>query len=464
MKNKIKLLLILFLTCSISAYSYDTQQLERDFNEIVKIGNRVYKSSIKASRVISDVLVKDGKPNDSISVSEVSVVQTELTTADNDKIELQASEMQAGNLDEFMPKPNNFNTLALEKLVSGKKRGRKQPSQAKPVAVSRPKRNDKKLVAKVFPDHAAIEGLIATTNSTTAKPDALNGDSAKLRELCTAMFNKLCKRGETAARIKFYELLSRPANKKVRLYFSGIAALITGFSEFDREDSVKNLKKMVPQLQNEAKTAAKAIDWDFAVAIEKMPKAKSSLMKSIDHSKLFWHSGTFTVTSTKGKKSSNAKQAFWSNSKDDGKLSTNYWQESWTHMWGDMADQLQGSFDKGTQYGEKAGSFIGTATGIGKAFGKMAAEKTAKNIVNQVKEYAKDSFKGLFDVTPDPYSIVGHYAGGAIGTLGGAIGNTTGWVVGTLESIAAQRSKKASRSAGKKGKAPTPADEKVKLF
>ncbi len=86
MKNKIKLLLILFLTCSISAYSYDTQQLERDFKEIVKIGNRVYKSSIKASRVISDVLVKDGQPNDSISVSEVSVVQTELTTADNDKI------------------------------------------------------------------------------------------------------------------------------------------------------------------------------------------------------------------------------------------------------------------------------------------------------------------------------------------------------------------------------------------
>ncbi len=29
--------------------------------------------------------------------------------------------MQAGNLDGFMPKPNNFNTLALEKLVSGKK-------------------------------------------------------------------------------------------------------------------------------------------------------------------------------------------------------------------------------------------------------------------------------------------------------------------------------------------------------
>lgn len=110
-------------------------------------------------------------------------------------------------------------------------------------------------------------------------------------------------------------------------------------------------------------------------------------------------------------------------------------------MWGDMADHLQSNFDKGTQYGQQAGEFIGLASGIGEAFGKMAAEKTAYNIVQQVRDYAHDTIIGEMGLKPDPYSIVGHFAGGAIGTIGGVIGNATGWFVGTMESIAAQRSK-----------------------
>lgn len=464
MRKKIVILMLLFFACSVAGFAYDTQQLEKDFKEIVKIGNRVYKSSIKASRVISGVLAKDGQPNDSVEISDISSIQTALNTVSNDKIDLQASEMQAGNLDEYMPKPNNFNTQALEKLINAKRKGNRPAARAKPAAAQKMSRSDKKLVAKVFPDHAAIQNILVSTNSTAAKPADLDDDAAKFRKLCTEMFGKLCKRGETAARIKFYELLSKPENKNVRLYFAGIASLICGFSEFEREQSVQNLKKMVVEMQNEAKTAAKAVDWDFAVAIEKMPKAKASLMKKVDVSRLGWMSGTLVQKSNISKKSADGKRGWFSNSNDDGKLSTNYLQESWNHMWGDMADHLQGNFDKGTQYGERAGSFIGTATGIGQAYGKMAAEKTAKNIVNQVKGYASDSFKGLFDVTPDPYSIVGHYAGGAIGTIGGAIGSATGWFVGTLESIAAQRSKKASRSSGKKGKVAEPGSEKVKLF
>jgi hypothetical protein len=126
---------------------------------------------------------------------------------------------------------------------------------------------------------------------------------------------------------------------------------------------------------------------------------------------------------------------------------------------------LQPGFDSGTQYGQKCGEFIGLASGVGQAFGKILKEKTMQNISNQVRDYAYDTAIGETGMKPDPYSIVGHYAGGAIGTLGAAIGNAAGWVVGTVESIAAQRgSGKPSRSGARKGAQTPEADEMIKLF
>ncbi len=165
---------------------------------------------------------------------------------------------------------------------------------------------------------------------------------------------------------------------------------------------------------------------------------------------------------------SSNKRGWWSNSNKDnkgekGKLSTGYWSECWNHMWGDMGDQLQSNFDKGTQYGQKCGEFIGMASGIRDTFGKMAAERTSYNIVQQIRDYAYDTAIGEMGLKPDPYSIVGHFAGGAIGTLGGAIGNAAGWVVGTAESIAAQRSGKKPAPAIQR-RVAQPADEMITLF
>ncbi len=72
MKRRLILLALVFAGLSAAAFAYDTMELEKDFKQIIQLGNRVYKSSIKASRVLSDSLVKDGEPNDSISVSQVN--------------------------------------------------------------------------------------------------------------------------------------------------------------------------------------------------------------------------------------------------------------------------------------------------------------------------------------------------------------------------------------------------------
>lgn len=480
MQRRLILLVLIFAGLSAAAFAYDTMELEKDFKQIIQLGNRVYKSSIKASRILSDSLVKDGEPNDSISVSQVNVVQSQLTTEDGDKVELQVSGMQAASLDEYMPKPNNFNTEALEKLISQKRKAGGKVAEPKPQTSQKIKRNDKKAIAKFFPDQKLIGEILVSTNQVSANPAKLDTDAVQFRDKCVEMFNKLVKRGETAARIKFHELLSKKENKGTRWYFAGVAAMVAGFSEFEKEASIQKLKKLIPDLQKESKAAAKAIDWDFAVAIESMPKAKSSLKKAVEVKKATWFSGTVSGTPNAGNakpmsdiykvQKSSAKRGFWSSSshsdnKEKGKLSVNYWSESWNNMWGDMADQLQPGFDSGTRYGEKCGEFIGFASGIGQAFGKILKEKTMQNISNQVRDYAYDSALGETGMKPDPYSIVGHYAGGAIGTLGAAIGNATGWFVGTVESIAAQRSSgKPSRSGAKKGvKAPV-ADEMIKLF
>lgn len=481
MSKKYLLITLFLFVCSWAAFAYDTMEMEKDFKEIIRLGDRVYKSSIKASRVLSDTLVKDGTPTNSISASQISIVQQELTTEDKDKIELQVSGMQAGDLDEYMPKPNNFNTEGLEKLISQKRKGQARKPAAKIEAAPKLSRKDKNLVAKVFPDANLINEILVSTHQTSANPAKLDSDSVQFRDKCVSMFNQLVKRGEAAARIKFYELLSKKENKGTRWYFAGIAAMVAGFPEFEREAAVQNLKKIIPELQKEAKTAVKAVDWDFAVAIESMPEARASFKKSLDAKQISpWKDGiitNITPTGTAGslwknskvKRSSSAKRGFWSSSsnkgnKERGKLSVGYWSECWDNMWGDMADQLQPSFDQGTNYGQRCGEFIGLASGIGQAFGKILKEKTMQNISNQVRDYAYDTAIGETGMKPDPYSIVGHYAGGAIGTLGGAIGNAAGWVVGTVEAIAAQRGGKSSRSRAKKGAPTADEDEMIKLF
>lgn len=481
MQKKCIFLALILTIFSMAAFAYDTMVLEKDFKEVIKLGDRVYKSSIKASRVLSDTLVKDGEPTDSVSSSQISIVQQQLTTEDKDKIELQVSGMQAGNLDEYMPKPNNFNTEALEKLIAQKRKAPGKRPEPKHQVGQRISRSNKDLVAKVFPDEKLISEILVSTHQVSANPAKLDSDSVLFRDKCVSMFDQLVKRGETAARMRFFEMLSKKENQGTRWYFAGIAAMVAGFPEFEREQAVQKLKKLIPELQKESKAATKAIDWDFAVAIESMPKAKASFKKSIDEKMVSWNSGTISNTSAnevpktvadfyQSKKPSSAKRGWWSSSsnKDDkekGKLSTNYWSECWNNMWGDMADQLQPGFDSGTQYGQKCGEFIGLASGIGQAFGKMLKEKTMQNISNQVRDYAYDTAIGETGMKPDPYSIVGHYAGGAIGTLGAAIGNATGWVVGTVESIAAQRgSGKPSRSGARKVAPTQEADEMIKLF
>jgi hypothetical protein len=477
--NRRSIVLALVLTVvSLAASAYDTMELEKDFKEVVRLGDRILKSSIKASRVLSETLVKDGAPTSSISTSQGSIVQQQLTSEDKDKIELQVSEMQAGNLGEFMPKPNNIKTEALEKWIAQKGKAPGKDLPANPAGGQNLRRNDKNLVARVFPDEKWIGEILVSTHQTSANPAKLDSDSVQLRDTCVTLFTKLVKRGETAARLKFAELLARKENQGTRWYFAGVAAMVAGFSEYERETAVQNLKKVIPDLQKESKTAAKAIDWDFAVAIESMPEAKASFQKNLNAK---WELGTISNQTSSGAPKTlsgalsiqkySAKRGWWSGSshpdnKAKSKLSVNYWSESWNNMWGDMGDHLQANFAKGTQYGQKCGEFIGMASGIGQAYGKMAAERTTHNIVSQVRDYAYDTAYGEMGLKPDPYSIIGHFAGGAIGTLGGAIGNAAGWVVGTIDSIAAQRGSKPSRSKAREGTAAAdPASEEmIKLF
>ncbi|GEM_PF-5283327 len=278
-RRSILLTLVICLVSSASAFAYDTMELEKDFKQIIELGNRVYKSSIKASRVLSETLVENGEPTSSINAGQVSIVHQQLTTEDKDKVDLLVSEMQLDKLDEYMPKPNNFNTGALEKLISQK---RKTPEKASVMAQQpqqKNKRNDKNLIAKFFPNEKLINEILVSTNQTSANPAKLDSDSVQFRDKCVDMFNQLVKRGEAAARIKFYELLSKNENKSSRWYFAGVAAMVAGFSEFEKEQSIQKLKVLIPTLQNESKVAAKAIDWDFAVAIESMPKAKASFQR-----------------------------------------------------------------------------------------------------------------------------------------------------------------------------------------
>lgn len=453
--------LCMVFAASVGGFAYDTMELEKDFKEIIRLGERVYKSSIKASRAMSDVLAKDGVPTATISASQVSIVHQQLTSEDNGKIELQASNMQADNMAEMMPKQNNINTESLEKFLQLKKSGPAARTTDQKVAVPMTKRNDKSLVAKVFPDHNFISTILVSTDHVAANPAKLDSDSVRYRDLCVEMFNGLGKRGETAARLKFYELLIRKENLATRWYFAGIAAMVAGFSEYEKEQAVQNLKKILPDMHKESKLAVQAIDWDFAVAIELMPEAKASFSRSLE---VQFKPGTISAIS----RSSSGKRGWWSGSsssnKDKGKLSVNYWQETWNHMWGDMGSQFQSNFYKGTEYGQMAGEFIGMASGIKDAFGKMAAERTSYNIVQQIRDYAQDTIIGEMGLKPDPYSIVGHFAGGVIGTIGGSIGNAAGWLVGTMEAGAAQRGSTQSRTSGKKAGPAQVTNELIKLF
>ncbi len=425
--------LIMTLACTHHAFAYDTKQLERDFHDIANLGDRVYKSSIKASRVMSKALTEEGKPTTTFEPKELQDVQQELNQESKEELLVQVGEVSPDKLAEKMPLSQlHGNTMILD---VGKRRSAHRSQKAVP-----PIRAKSKATLKRH------EIILASLKNVKANPISLEKESVRFRMQCISFCTKVSKRGETAARIKFNELLNRKEYAQQRWYFAGIVGIITGHPKLAREKSVRNLKTLLPVLRKESAQNADLIDWDFSVAVKEVPPAHKPPSNEL--------TSKFSARMmSRTKKANPFKQ-------HENTLKPDYWAETWQHMWGDMADHLQSNFDKGTEYGEQAGSFIGMASGIQSSYGAMAANRTARNIADEVAKYAHETVLGELGITPDPYSAVGHFAGGVIGAVGGSIGNAAGWIYGTIESHLAQRGKSKAGIRQKTGGPST----KIKLF
>lgn len=454
----------ILLSClSSQAMAYNKTLLEKDCQQIVELGKKVYKSSIKASRILSESLIQNGQPVNGLTINEMQSVKDELNKEDGEKVTLQLSDSMLQTLSDWKPQPYGIsaNDALAEKINQGNRKHRQQQDAQSLVAdkAHEKLRTDRSLVAKAFPQLKQSEEKLATISTTRANPVKLQADSEKFRELCVNLSMQLIRSDASQPRKDFLEIINRPANKSNRWYFTGIIAIVSGHPEILSEAAVQELKNLLPIVSLESREAIRAMNFDFAASIQKNQNARKSFEK---------HANSVTekfVRARQANKRSNKPAP-----KEKGGLETRYFSENWGHMWGDMADHLQGNFDQGTQYGQTAGAIIGVAYNVQGVYGSIAATNTmganmtSVNLGHILGNQIHGHAMGELGMAPDPFSVVGHYAGGLIGAVGGSIGTAVGWLYGTVEAHLAQKGKP-SRMAGKRsGSAPASNGEVIPLF
>lgn len=457
-------LIVILLNCfSSSAMAYNKDLLEKDCQQIIELGKRVYKSSIKTSRILSESLIQNGQPVNGLSINEMQSVKDELNKESGEKLNLQLSDSMLQALSNWKPQPygRQADQALSEKINQGSRKQRQQKNDQSLVADKEHEklRTDRKLVGKAYPQLKQNEEKLASVSTTKANPIMLQADSEKFRELCVNLSMQLINKDASQLRKDFLELINRPANQNNRWYFTGVIAIVSGYPEILNEPAVQTLKNLLPQVSLESREAVRAMNLDFAISLQKNPNARKSFEK---------HANSVTekfARTRPGNKRYNTPAA-----KGKSGIETRYFSENWGHMWGDMADHLQGNFDQGTQYGQTAGAIIGVAYNAQGVYGSIATvggipgNMTSVNLGHILGNQIQGHAMGELGMAPDPFSVVGHYAGGLIGAIGGSIGTAAGWFYGTVEAHLAQKGRP-SRMAGKRsGSTPSSNEEVIPLF
>lgn len=511
-------------------FSYDVSKMEADFAELVKLGNSVNDRTVRTSQVLSRALSSKGKPVFEFTVGQLEKIHGQISGAAGDQSSQSQTPSGSGTVNQTsgspaVPQTGSVKPPITAEMLKPTDTGPKTPFQGPGAEVGKilqgkilngtsgsgskpPSWGSSGAPGKRGPERASGRpgkpgtagsliqkpGIVASTSGPAgnetisqyterieneAVQKAIDGrqgledDSERFREKCAQFAVRLMSPKASQARARFQQKLIEPRNRAIRWYFAGVAAMVAGHPDLENDPGAKKIDGILMDLQAESKLKAGKIDWDFTVAVAKDGPARKSLDKfASKRAERIKRADTSMAAS--GSAGAGPSRASRAGGKPRGKLKTSYWSNAWRNMWGDIGDHMQSNLDRGREYGQFAGEVVSLASGIKGAYGAMASNPVSNNIAHQIGKYAQDTAISEMGMgPPDPYSIVGHYAGGALGVFGGSIATAAGWVCGTIEAEWAQRggSGGSRRSSGRGGatKGPKGAQmpsesEKILLF
>jgi hypothetical protein len=456
-----------FCLIALPAPSYNLAQLQADFVKVATLGKRIETSMQTASKTLSLIYTPGGQVAKSAKLADLTAAQQKLA---NDVL------MPGKKTPPSVPNARGI-VDSSAKLDPNARIDAQRPGQPS-LAPKQPN----PLVSSLPP-------------SPKAGGSSLEQDSTELRIACLSMIRGLSTAGSdgTTLRRAFSGMLDAPANKSVRWYFTGVVGIIAGDPDLAGDAALPALIALQPALRAESRTATAAIDWGFSkifgtvqnaqIDLSKFArtdKGREAVLKGPDSGNL----PTARMLASAGKPSSSGgkppvaeTKPPATGSKPQPKPPSSPKHQWISDMYEDMANNVERDFKDGCKFGQSAGKLIGATNGLGEAWksaGRLLEEKSTHVLVDEAMKFGHEQTKNKIGI-PDPYEIVGQYAGGAIGLIGGAIGTAAGWAYGTWESKTAtlHNNPKPSATSGTTGKpgpskaaaaTPNPAAEDVPLF
>ncbi|HAE37063.1 MAG TPA: hypothetical protein DCG57_00310 [Candidatus Riflebacteria bacterium] len=489
---------------SFEASAYDRMKFESDFSEVIKAGQKVFKETLKASEVLSRSLVVNNQAVKEFKVADLERVHKELAADPKALQNMPGSSASAvpstgsvnpaaatvtrplvggkgrekyGDIVQTGDKPapdpnaklqtNETQSQAMQDMIGKISQNQQMPSgkatksgdpipaatdrQVTPSAKTPAKAGNLKLTPEM------LESMGLTSTSAHVQKSSIEYQIADYSKLCNNMAGQLVGPHAHASRLRFHELLIDKKNADNRKFFAGIVAMVVSVEPLAREDAVKKLAQILPEINEEAKKAAGSFNYGFAAAIVDVEPATKSLISHVG-----------MINATIDESSSIQKSGIRrSQTRSSGPKATNDYTlgKMFGDMFEDIGNHAMENYNLGTQYGERAGELVGLGAGVHQAYGKMAKETTLRGIGRHVGDYLSDSVKGMLGASPpDPYALAGRFAGGPIGVVGGSIATAAGWLCGSIEAKLAQRGGLFGISRSQAAGASRIQDEKITLW
>ncbi len=285
--------------------------------------------------------------------------------------------------------------------------------------------------------------------------------TAELQRINGRMFLMLAQDTPEAEnlRLQFADLLESPQHRQYRWGMLGVVELLGARTNISNAPSLQQLRRISPALYNESQEAVKRVRFGFVQLALERPNAQQGW---VEHAQQVMATGGSGRPGSPGMMvgpttvqprdpaprprpqqwpEAGRRESVPSGSRSSSSFSWDGMKELGSNMMNSVLDNLQDDFNQGAEWGGQAGQVIGAVSGMQDAVNTVAAGATALDLM----EAAVDS------MIPDPYELVGYYAGGVIGMVGGAVGTAAGWIVGTVESQMAQHRSQPRRSGGAPG-------------
>jgi hypothetical protein len=270
-------------------------------------------------------------------------------------------------------------------------------------------------------------------------------ETERLKEVNQRIFFILSRNSNDAEnlRLDFAHLLATPGYREYRYGLLGVVELLGVLTDISHTASMKKLTALTPALYEESAAAVRSLPAGFLRLPVDNQNAYDSLISHADKEEkkdkppaqvLPDHimqdlidaarpvAGPHIPSGPRPLPQGNSRSS--SGSGSGSRMSWDSMKELGSNIVNNVLDNLYEDFQQGSQWGSQAGSIISAVSGMQGAVSTVAAGASVMDLV----ETSVDS------MMPDPYEIVGEYAGGVIGMIGGAVGTTAGWIVGTIES------------------------------